>query len=77
MAVNRNRTWVILILELLEKDFKASILSIFSDLKERVFTINKSMEKSQQRSRNYKNEPDEKFRAKSYNTWHFKNQGTA
>lgn len=77
MAVNRNRTWVILILELLEKDFKASILSIFSDLKERVFTINKSMEKSQQRSRNYKNEPDEKFRAKSYSTWHFKNQGTA
>jgi len=44
-------------LELVEKDFKAIIINIFSDLKERVFTINKYVEKYQQRSRNYKSAP--------------------
>lgn len=57
MTVNRNRLWEIHILELVEKDFKAIIINIFSDLKERVFTINKYVEKYQQRSRNYKSAP--------------------
>lgn len=63
MTVNRNRLWEIHILELVEKDFKAIIINIFSDLKERVFTINKYVEKYQQRSRNYKSAPNENFRA--------------
>ena len=55
------------ILELVEKDFKAAVINIFNDLKERVFTMNKSLEKSQQRSINYKKEPNKDFRAKNYN----------
>lgn len=63
MTVNRNRPWVIHILEQVEKDFKAIIINIFSDLKERVFTINKYVEKYQQKSRNYKSAPNENFGA--------------
>ena len=63
MTVYRNRPWEIHILEPVEKDFKAIIINIFSDLKERVFTINKYVEKYQQRSRNYKSAPNENFRA--------------
>lgn len=63
MTVIRNRPWEIHILERVEKDFKAIIINIFSDLKERLFTINKYVAKYQQRSRNYKSATNEYFRA--------------
>lgn len=63
----QKQTLVIHILELVEKDFKAAVINIFNDLKERVFTMNKSLKKSQQRSINHKKEPNKDFRAKNYN----------